>query len=187
MGMEQRTIGRLFFAETLIMGGVSLVLGIGPRGPPPPVHHGHADDPPLRVALPARLDFVPRHDPVGGGLFPAQFSGGGGGCPTPGPSVGCRSWICLRPAVKTKRRSTKAASAVLALKQLGFWFELPVGSAVVVSTASAACFVAALQNEISAYIGYGVLAVQLRITTAGSGSSAGMLLRQPPGRCSAGC
>ena len=29
MGMEQRTIGRLFFAETLIMGGVSLVLGIG--------------------------------------------------------------------------------------------------------------------------------------------------------------
>lgn len=54
----------------------------------------------------------------------------------------------------------------LALKQLGFWFELPVGSAVVVSTASAACFVAALQNEISAYIGYGVLAVQLRITTA---------------------
>mgnify|MGYP005762855189 FL=1 len=29
MGMEQRTIGRLFFAETLIMGGAAVIMGIG--------------------------------------------------------------------------------------------------------------------------------------------------------------
>ena len=54
----------------------------------------------------------------------------------------------------------------LVLGQLGFWFGLPVGAAVLVGAGAAGCFIAALRTEIEAYIGFGPLAVQLGITAA---------------------
>ena len=54
----------------------------------------------------------------------------------------------------------------LVLQQLGFWFGLPVGTAVLVGAGAAGCFIAALRAEIEAYIGFGALAVQLGVTAA---------------------
>ena len=54
----------------------------------------------------------------------------------------------------------------LVLRQLGFWFGLPVGAAVLVGAGAAGCFVAALRAEIEAYIGFGALAGQLGVTAA---------------------
>ena len=54
----------------------------------------------------------------------------------------------------------------LVLGQLGFWFGLPVGAAVLVGAGAAGCFIAALRAEIEAYIGFGALAVQLGVTAA---------------------
>ena len=54
----------------------------------------------------------------------------------------------------------------LVLQQLGFWFGLPVGTAVLVRAGAAGCFIAALRAEIEAYIGFGALAVQLGVTAA---------------------
>ena len=52
----------------------------------------------------------------------------------------------------------------LVVRQLGFWFGLPVGAAVLAGTAAAGCLVVVVQAEIEAYIGFGTLAVQLCIT-----------------------
>ena len=52
----------------------------------------------------------------------------------------------------------------LVVRQLGFWFGLPVGAAVLAGTALAGCFVLVVQAEINAYIGFGTLAVQLGMT-----------------------
>ena len=52
----------------------------------------------------------------------------------------------------------------LVLQQLGFWFGLPVGAAILVGAGAAGCFIAALRAEIEAYIGFGALAVQLGVT-----------------------
>ena len=54
----------------------------------------------------------------------------------------------------------------LVLQQLGFWFGLPVGAAILVGAGAAGCFIAALRAEIEAYIGFGALAVQLGVTAA---------------------
>lgn len=52
----------------------------------------------------------------------------------------------------------------LVVRQLGFWFGLPVGTAVVTGAAAVGCLLAAVQAEIQAYIGFGALAVQLGMT-----------------------
>lgn len=54
----------------------------------------------------------------------------------------------------------------LVVRQLGFWFGLPVGAAALAGGAVVGCFVLVVQAEIGAYIGFGVLAVQLGITAA---------------------
>ena len=95
MGMEQRTIGRLFFAETLIMGGAAVIMGIGlgavcsqfPTSPPGP-------------SFPIRR-FGRRR------FFCSSFWWWG--CPTPGPSAGRRSLICSPPATATRLPSREAA------------------------------------------------------------------------------
>lgn len=76
LGMDQRTIAGLFFAETLLMGGVSVVLGIGLGAVCSQFHHRPAADQ-LRPALSAGVDPVPGYRPLDGGLFPAELSGGG--------------------------------------------------------------------------------------------------------------
>ena len=52
----------------------------------------------------------------------------------------------------------------LVIRQLGFWFGLPVGMAALTGTAAVGCLLAAVQAEIQAYIGFGALAVQLGMT-----------------------
>lgn len=54
----------------------------------------------------------------------------------------------------------------LVVRQLGFWFGLPVGAAALAGGAVVGCFVLVVQAEIGAYIGFGALAVQLGITAA---------------------
>ena len=51
----------------------------------------------------------------------------------------------------------------LVMRQLGVWFGLPVGAAVLVGTIVTGCFVGALEAEINAYVGFGALAVQLGV------------------------
>ena len=51
----------------------------------------------------------------------------------------------------------------LVVRQLGVWFGLPVGAAVLVGTIVTGCFVGALEAEINAYVGFGALAVQLGV------------------------
>lgn len=52
----------------------------------------------------------------------------------------------------------------LVVRQLGFWFGLPVGTAVLTGAAAVGCLLTAVQAEIQAYIGFGALAVQLGMT-----------------------
>ena len=52
----------------------------------------------------------------------------------------------------------------LVVRQLGFWFGLPVGTAVLTGAAAVGCLLTAVQEEIQAYIGFGALAVQLGMT-----------------------
>ena len=52
----------------------------------------------------------------------------------------------------------------LVVRQLGFWFGLPVGTAVLTGAAAVGCLLTAVQAEIQAYIGFGALAVQLGVT-----------------------
>ena len=52
----------------------------------------------------------------------------------------------------------------LVWQQLGVWFGLPVGLAVLVSAAVITYFMQAVSNEISAYIGFGALAAQIAAT-----------------------
>ena len=54
----------------------------------------------------------------------------------------------------------------LVVRQLGVWFGLPVGAAVLVGTIVTGCFVGALEDEINAYVGFGALAVQLGVMAA---------------------
>ena len=54
----------------------------------------------------------------------------------------------------------------LVVRQLGVWFGLPVGAAVLVGTIVTGCFVGALEAEINAYVGFGALAVQLGVMAA---------------------
>ena len=52
----------------------------------------------------------------------------------------------------------------LVLKQLGVWFGLPIVLAVLVSVVVIAFFLQNVSAEISAYIGFGTLAVQIGVT-----------------------
>ena len=51
------------------------------------------------------------------------------------------------------------------LKQLSVWFGLPILVAVMVSTVVIAYFIQTVSAEISAYIGFGTLMLQIGITT----------------------
>lgn len=53
----------------------------------------------------------------------------------------------------------------LVLKQLSVWFGLPILVAVMVSTIVIAYFIQTVSAEISAYIGFGTLMLQIGITT----------------------
>lgn len=53
----------------------------------------------------------------------------------------------------------------LVLKQLSVWFGLPILVAVMVSTVVIAYFIQTVSAEISAYIGFGTLMLQIGITT----------------------
>ena len=50
------------------------------------------------------------------------------------------------------------------LKQLGVWFGLPIIVAIIVSTVVIAYFIQTITAEISAYIGFGALMVQIGMT-----------------------
>ena len=52
----------------------------------------------------------------------------------------------------------------LVLKQLGVWFGLPIIVAITVSTVVIAYFIQTITAEISAYIGFGALMVQIGMT-----------------------
>lgn len=52
----------------------------------------------------------------------------------------------------------------LVWRQLGVWFGLPVGLAVLVSVVVVVYFIQAVSTEISAYIGFGALAAQIAAT-----------------------
>ena len=52
----------------------------------------------------------------------------------------------------------------LVLKQLGVWFGLPIIVAIIVSTVVIAYFIQTVSAEISAYIGFGTLMVQIGVT-----------------------
>lgn len=52
----------------------------------------------------------------------------------------------------------------LVLKQLGVWFGLPIIVAIIVSTVVIAYFIQTITAEISAYIGFGALMVQISMT-----------------------
>jgi len=65
----------------------------------------------------------------------------------------CRNW---------ERR--KAKSAAWWCGQLGFWFGLPVGTAVLTGAAAVGCLLVMVQAEIQAYIGFGAFAVQVGMT-----------------------
>ena len=52
----------------------------------------------------------------------------------------------------------------LVWRQLGVWFGLPVGLAVLVSVVVVVYFIQAVSTEISAYIGFGALATQIAAT-----------------------
>lgn len=69
-----------------------------------------------------------------------------------------------RFSVLRKLGVEEAQIGKLVLKQLGFWFGLPIIVAIIVSTVVIAYFIQTVSAEISAYIGFGTLMVQIGMT-----------------------
>ena len=69
-----------------------------------------------------------------------------------------------RFSVLRKLGVEEAQIGKLVLKQLGVWFGLPIIVAIIVSTVVIAYFIQTISAEISAYIGFGTLMVQIGVT-----------------------
>ena len=69
-----------------------------------------------------------------------------------------------RFSVLRKLGVEEAQIGKLVLKQLGIWFGLPIIVAIIVSTVVIAYFIQTVSAEISAYIGFGTLMVQIGMT-----------------------
>lgn len=69
-----------------------------------------------------------------------------------------------RFSVLRKLGVEEAQIGKLVLKQLGVWFGLPIIVAIIVSTVVIAYFIQTVSAEISAYIGFGTLMVQIGMT-----------------------
>ena len=69
-----------------------------------------------------------------------------------------------RFSVLRKLGVEEAQIGKLVLKQLGIWFGLPIIVAIIVSTIVIAYFIQTVSAEISAYIGFGTLMIQIGMT-----------------------